>query len=187
MAWVSGAQVHRADAEANVAIVDPVEIDEPLERRPQRRGVIEADLVRSLRRPEFRRRETRRKEGRRAKHGDEEGAGLIYEPMRLWVLERDRRVVWAASGPSGGLLTASENSRKRATRASGGLPAMRAIVADRNSGDRVGRTFASASACRPPPDRPRARLRPAAAARSCRTAAIRAPVAAWYVCRRTRH
>ena len=53
---VAGGDADRADAKPRLAIIDAVEIDQPLERLLQRRGVVVALRLRAARRPERRRR-----------------------------------------------------------------------------------------------------------------------------------
>jgi len=42
---IGGFDVHRTDAEAHGASVEPVEVHQALKRRPQRSDVIEAELI----------------------------------------------------------------------------------------------------------------------------------------------
>jgi len=49
---IAGAHVHRADAEAHVAGIDPVEVDKPLERALQELGFVKARGLKSAVRPQ---------------------------------------------------------------------------------------------------------------------------------------
>ena len=69
----------RADAEPGLQIVDAVEIDQPLQRRAQRRGVVIALRLRAALRPQRRRRNPRREKAGHAEGRDQGGAGLVEQ------------------------------------------------------------------------------------------------------------
>ena len=117
---IAGADVHRADAEAGLAGVDAIEIDQPLERRLERRGVVEAERLGRARRIEQRPRHARAEEAADAEGRRQGGAGLVEHGARGLAPERRR-----GRRPE---LTCSQNSLRRSTRVSGGLPAIRAAL-----------------------------------------------------------
>ena len=87
---VAAAHVDGADAEPDVAIVDPVEVDQAFERRSQRRNVVETQRVRLLWRPKVQGRKARGEERRRPEHRDPERVDLVDEAVRRLVLEVER-------------------------------------------------------------------------------------------------
>ena len=87
---VAAAHVDGADAEPDVSIVDPVEVDQAFERRSQRRNVVETQRVRFLWRPKVQRRKARGEERRRPEHRDPERVDLVDEAVRRLVLEVER-------------------------------------------------------------------------------------------------
>src|SRR6185436_13371288 len=85
---VAAADIDRAHAEARLASIDAIEIDQPLECRAQWRIVVIARLVGAGRRPDDRRRHARHKEVRRAEKYGVHGARLI-DQLTLHVVELD--------------------------------------------------------------------------------------------------
>src|SRR5262249_31094620 len=85
---VATADIDRADAEAHLAGIDAIEIDQPLEGRPQGRIVVIARLVGAGWRPDRRRRHAWHEEIRRTEQKDVHGARLI-EQLTLHVVERE--------------------------------------------------------------------------------------------------
>ena len=79
---VAGGDIHRADAEPRRLRIDAVEIHQPLQRRAQRRGVVIAQRLRQVRRPELRRWKARREETGHAERGDRHRAAFVIERTR---------------------------------------------------------------------------------------------------------
>ena len=77
IAEISGADIDRADAEAHFAGIDAVEIDEPLQRRLERRRVVMARRLRRAGRRQPGRHDTRHEETRHAPRHDHRRAHLI--------------------------------------------------------------------------------------------------------------
>ena len=82
---VAGQHLHRADAQADLARVQQVEIDKLHERDLQRVGIVDADRLRRALRHEHGGRHARLEEARHAAHGGERGAGLVENAARIVV------------------------------------------------------------------------------------------------------
>ena len=89
IAEIARGHADRADAEPGLQVVDAVEIDQPLQRLAQRRGVVIALRLRAALRPQRRRRNARGEEAGHAEGGDQGGAGLV-EQRALAVAADDR-------------------------------------------------------------------------------------------------
>ena len=76
---IASRHTHRADTQAGLKRVDAVEIDQPLQRRAKRRGVIVALRLRRAFRPKRGRREARPKKAGNAKGRDVRGAGFVEQ------------------------------------------------------------------------------------------------------------
>src|SRR5262249_8868261 len=93
---VPGPHVDRADAQARSADLDAIEIDEALERGPQRRYLVVADRVRTADSPWHRRRKSGCEEIRGAEQQDAERTGLVEQRMDRLVRDGYGRKIWKA-------------------------------------------------------------------------------------------
>src|SRR5262249_43270087 len=118
--------VDGADAEAHLAGVDAIEIDEPLQGAPQRRGVVPAGGLDRARRCEVRRR-----------HSRFEKAGSPLEQGRFGAQPIEEDVTHIAAQPVMGnaegsnkswVVTCSQKACSFSSRASGALPAIKAAL-----------------------------------------------------------
>src|SRR6516162_1262559 len=74
---IAATHFDRADTKTHLAGIDAIEIDQPLQRRAQRRVVVIARFVRTARRPNGWRRQARHEEIRRAEQENAHGTHLI--------------------------------------------------------------------------------------------------------------
>ena len=93
---IAVADIDRADAQARFAGIEPVEIDQPLQRLLERRDVVMAELRRARRGPDDRRGNARAEEAGRAQRRYAEGAELVERAVHRLIDMFDGRAIGRA-------------------------------------------------------------------------------------------